>query len=120
MTRWAGWWLGPLLGCIGAYAAYLLLREIWGNCRIGVNASARGFELILGEVPRTFLIISLLSGIVYALLCRIPFKWSVALAAFGATVAAVVVVWITVSLRHYPYMDGYDCIPPWWPSWIPL
>ncbi|SKR79609.1 Uncharacterised protein [Mycobacteroides abscessus subsp. abscessus] len=29
--RWAGWWLGPLLGGIGAYAVYVLLREIWGN-----------------------------------------------------------------------------------------
>ncbi|SIE47675.1 Uncharacterised protein [Mycobacteroides abscessus subsp. abscessus] len=22
--RWAGWWLGPLLGGIGAYAVYVL------------------------------------------------------------------------------------------------
>lgn len=68
--RWAGWWLGPLLGGIGAYAVYVLLREIWGNCRIGINASARGFELMFGDVLRTFLIIALLCGVAYALLCR--------------------------------------------------
>ncbi|PVA13648.1 hypothetical protein D2E64_16615 [Mycobacteroides abscessus] len=84
--RWAGWWLGPLLGGIGAYAVYVLLREIWGNCRIGINASARGFELMFGDVLRTFLIIALLCGVAYALLCRIPVKWSVILAVFGATV----------------------------------
>ncbi|CPU62389.1 Uncharacterised protein [Mycobacteroides abscessus] len=108
--RWAGWWLGPLLGGIGAYAVYVLLREIWGNCRIGINASARGFELMFGDVLRTFLIIALLCGVAYALLCRIPVKWSVILAVFGATVAAVALVWITVSLRHHSYTDGGDSL----------
>lgn len=120
VMRWASWWLGPLLGGIGAYSVYVLLREIWGNCRFGVNASSRGFELIFGEVTRTFFIVALASGVVYAVLRRIPVRWSVALAAFGALVTAVVAVWITVSVRHHPYTDSYDCIPPWWPSWIPL
>ena len=30
------------------------------------------------------------------------------------------VVWVTVSIKHYPYDDGYHCIPPWFPTWIPL
>lgn len=34
---------GPLLGAVSAYTVYLLLREIWGSCRVGINASARGF-----------------------------------------------------------------------------
>lgn len=117
--RWAGWWLGPLLGVVSTYAIYVLLREIWGSCRIGINASARGFELV-GDMPRNFVIVAVLSGAIYALLRRAPVTWRTPLALVGAVVAAVTVVWIIVSIQHYPYDDGYDCIPPWWPRWIPL
>ncbi len=118
--RWAGWWLGPLLGGASAYAVYFLLREIWGHCRYGINASARGFELLFGEIPRTFLIASVLTGVVYALLCRIPLRGRTALAVLGAVLVAVAVVWVTVSVRHNPYHDGTVCVPPWFPVWVLL
>lgn len=119
MTRWAGWWLGPLLGIVSAYTVYVLLREIWGNCRIGINASARGFQLLF-EMPRSFVIVAVLSGVTYALLRRVPVRWQTPLALVGAVVMAIAVVWTIVSIQHYPYDDGYDCVPPWWPGWIPL
>lgn len=52
--RWAGWRLGQLLGLVSACAVYVLLREIWGVCRVGINASARGFSLVFLDMPRTF------------------------------------------------------------------
>lgn len=118
--RWAGWWLGPLLGIVSAYAVYVLLREIWGACRVGINASARGFSLVFLEMPRTFAIVAVVAGVVYALLRRVPVKWRTSLAIVGAVLVAIAVVWITVSIQHYPYDDGSDCVPPWWPHWIPL
>ena len=108
------------MGAVSAYAVYVLLREIWGACRIGINASARGFSLVFAEMPRTFAIGAVLCGAAYALLRRVPVPWRTPLAVVGAVMVAIAIVWITVSVRHYPYDDGYDCLPTWWPGWIPL
>lgn len=118
--RWAGWWLGPLLGLLSAGAVVVLLARMWHFCHIGINSSANGFDLFFGEAPDVFAITAVSSGLTYALLYRIPTKWRTVLAVVGAVVVAIVVVWIRVSIRHDPYDDGYDCIPPWFPHWIPL
>lgn len=57
---------------------------------------------------------------IYALVRRIPMAWRSTLAVISAVIVALVVIWVTVAIQHYPYDDGYDCHPPWWPSWIPL
>lgn len=72
------------------------------------------------DAPEAFLITSVLSGVAYALLYRIPIWGRTVLAVVGAVLVAVAVVWVTVSIKHYPYDDGYHCIPPWFPTWIPL
>lgn len=62
----------------------------------------------------------MVAGVVYALLRRVPVKWRTTLAVAGAVLVAIAVVWIIVSIQHYPYDDGSDCVVPWWLHWIPL
>lgn len=117
---WAGCWLGPLLGAASAGAVYTLLREIKDSCRIGINASARGFSMVFSEAPRTFMVVAVASAMAYALLRRAPVTGRTALAVIGAVSVALVVVWITVATQHHPYGGNRDCLPGWWPRWISL
>ncbi|WP_396908138.1 hypothetical protein [Mycolicibacterium sp.] len=90
------------------------------SCRIGINASARGFSLVFSEAPRTFMVVAVASAMAYALLRRAPVTGRTALAVIGAVSVALVVVWITVATQHHPHGGNRDCLPGWWPRWISL
>lgn len=91
MMRWAGWWLGPLLGVASAYAIVVLLVPRWLDCRHGTDAAALGVALQV-EIFMTFWSVAALSGVVYALLYRIQVRWRTPLALAGAVVMAFVAV----------------------------
>lgn len=97
--RWAGWWLGPLLGVVSAYGLLVLLVPRWLDCRHGTDAAALGIGILL-EIFMTFWIVAALSGVAYALLCRVSVRvrWQAPLALAGAVALAIAVVWITVSI----------------------
>lgn len=82
--------------------------------------SANGFALLFINAPAAFLAAAVLSGVTYALLYRIPVKGRSGVAALGAVAVAAMIVWIVILVEFDPYADGYNCVPPWWPQWIPL
>lgn len=117
--RWAGWWLGPFLGVASAYTVFVLLGRIWHFCHMGIP-SANGFALLFIHASAAFLAAAALSGATYALLYRTPVRGRSVVAALGAVAVAAMTVWIVVWVAFDPNADGYKCVPPWWPQWIPL
>lgn len=116
--RWAGWWLGPLLGVVSAYGILVLLVPRWLDCRHGTDAAALGVAIQV-EIFMTFWIVAALTGLTYALLCRVSVRWRALLAVTGAVVVAVAAVWITVSIQEW-LLDDTVCAPPWRLRWISL
>lgn len=114
--RLAGWWLGPLLGLVSAYGVGVLLVPRWLDCRHGTDAAALGMALQV-EIFFVFWGVAALSGVVYALLYRVPLRWRVPLALAGAALVAVAAVWIAVSIQEW-LLDDTFCAPPWRLRWI--
>ncbi|MGA5542993.1 hypothetical protein ACPCIR_14165 [Mycobacterium sp. NPDC051198] len=116
--RWAGWWLGPLLGVVSAYGILVLLVPRWLDCRHGTDAAALGVA-IQAEVFMALCIVAALSWVTYELLYLIPVRWRALLAVTGAVVVAVAAIWITVSIQEW-LLDDTVCAPPWRLRWISL
>lgn len=114
--RWAGWWLGPLLGVVSAYGILVLLVPRWLGCRHGTDAAALGVAIQV-EIFMSFWIVAALSGVAYTLLYRVPVRGRTPLALAGAVVMAIAVVWITVSMQEW-LLDDTFCAPPWRLRWI--
>ncbi|MEV0669506.1 hypothetical protein [Mycobacterium sp. NPDC050441] len=114
--RWAGWWLGPLLGVVSAYGLLVLLIPRWLDCRHGTDAAALGI-VIQFEIFMTFWIVAALSGVAYAWLYCLRVRWRTPLALAGAVVLAIAAVWIIVSIQEW-VLDDTSCAPPWRLRWI--
>jgi hypothetical protein len=117
--------VGPVV-CVAtsagaAVGTAMLLGRIWNACDVGVNSSANSMALLFFYIPVVFVVSVVLTGAVYATTQRV--SRAPALAGGAAAIAAVAVVWATLSLFHggdYPSPICDNNIPRWWPDWIPL
>ncbi|MBN3511992.1 hypothetical protein JYB55_24485 [Mycolicibacterium septicum] len=96
----------------------VLLVPRWLGCRHGTDAAALGIAMQV-EIFFAFWGVAALSGVVFALLYRVPVRWRTLLALAGAVVMAGAAVSITVSIQEW-LLDDTFCPPPWRLHWLPL